>query len=249
MAPGLRRAGPLCSAAGPGADGRRTGRTAPGRRRPPLAGAGGRGGRWRPRRCRACRRKLLARADADGPEDHQRRGHRGRTTGAGPRRTGGGARSASAAAQARTYTVQPGDSLIKIARKVYGADQGDAYKQILQANRDKLTDASFVSAGEVLVIPELSGALRAVPPAPPAVRQVEIDQLPGALGAAAGPPTASPARRATYVVQPGDTLSKIARKTLKSDSRATVMSIFHANQSTLSDPDHLPVGAELVIPG
>ena len=56
------------------------------------------------------------------------------------------------ATQERTYTVQEGDSLSKIAQKFYG-DAG-AYDKIFQANRDKLSDPNKVRAGAQLVIPQ-----------------------------------------------------------------------------------------------
>jgi nucleoid-associated protein YgaU len=50
----------------------------------------------------------------------------------------------------------------------------------------------------------------------------------------------------TYTVQPGDTLSKIAKAQL-GDANA-YMKIFNANKGTLSDPDKIQVGQVLTIP-
>lgn len=50
-----------------------------------------------------------------------------------------------------------------------------------------------------------------------------------------------------YIVQPGDTLSGIAQKTLGSHSR--YQEIFAANQDQLSSPDDLRLGQSLRIPG
>jgi nucleoid-associated protein YgaU len=51
----------------------------------------------------------------------------------------------------RKYTVQPGDSLSKIAEHFYG--HAHEYNKIFEANRDRLTDPDHVKAGEELIIP------------------------------------------------------------------------------------------------
>jgi nucleoid-associated protein YgaU len=50
-----------------------------------------------------------------------------------------------------TYTVQPGDSLSKIAKQFYG-DSND-YLRIFEANKDKLSDPNKIQIGQELVIP------------------------------------------------------------------------------------------------
>jgi nucleoid-associated protein YgaU len=50
-----------------------------------------------------------------------------------------------------TYTVQPGDSLSKIAKQFYG-DSND-YLRIFEANKDKLNDPNKIQIGQELVIP------------------------------------------------------------------------------------------------
>jgi len=52
---------------------------------------------------------------------------------------------------ARTYTVQPGDSLSKISKEYYGS--ANQYMKIFEANRDKLTDPDKIKPGMELVIP------------------------------------------------------------------------------------------------
>ena len=63
-----------------------------------------------------------------------------------------------------TYVVQPGDSLARIARKVYGDPH--KYPQIQKANN--LADPGQIWVGQVLIVPLDSGPAPApLPPAPP----------------------------------------------------------------------------------
>lgn len=49
------------------------------------------------------------------------------------------------------YTVQSGDSLSKIAKRVYG--DANAYHQIFNANTDQLSDPDKIQVGQVLTLP------------------------------------------------------------------------------------------------
>ncbi len=52
---------------------------------------------------------------------------------------------------ARTYKVQSGDTLSKIAKEVYG--NANQYNKIFEANRDKLDNPDRIYPGQELVIP------------------------------------------------------------------------------------------------
>jgi LysM repeat protein len=52
---------------------------------------------------------------------------------------------------AKTYTVQAGDSLSKIAKQFYG--DANAYMKIFEANKDQLSDPNKIQIGQVLKIP------------------------------------------------------------------------------------------------
>lgn len=52
---------------------------------------------------------------------------------------------------AQKYTVQPGDTLSKIAKHFYG--NAGAYMTIFDANTDQLDDPNKIQVGQVLVIP------------------------------------------------------------------------------------------------
>jgi nucleoid-associated protein YgaU len=61
------------------------------------------------------------------------------------------AAGASSTPAARTYTVQPGDSLSKISKQFYG--NASMYTKIFEANKDKLDDPDKIRAGMDLRIP------------------------------------------------------------------------------------------------
>ncbi len=63
-------------------------------------------------------------------------------------------------------------------------------------------------------------------------------------------PTASPVAPAfvRYVVQPGDSLWKIAAKHYRNRSPAYIDAIVNANRDTISDPNEVRAGVELVLP-
>jgi nucleoid-associated protein YgaU len=60
--------------------------------------------------------------------------------------------SVSGGQSTRTYTVQAGDTLSKIARQFYG--NANEYMKIFNANRDKLKDPNQIQPGQQLAIPE-----------------------------------------------------------------------------------------------
>lgn len=75
--------------------------------------------------------------------------------GAGARKTAAAA-AAAAASKGSTpvghgYTVQPGDSLSKIAKKLYG--ESDRWKEIWEANRAKIPNPDLIHPGLELQIP------------------------------------------------------------------------------------------------
>jgi nucleoid-associated protein YgaU len=59
---------------------------------------------------------------------------------------------ASSTPAARTYSVQPGDNLLKISKQFYG--DANKYMKIFEANKDKLSDPDKIQAGQELVIPQ-----------------------------------------------------------------------------------------------
>lgn len=70
--------------------------------------------------------------------------------------TVGGAAPAASAGPGQFYTVQPGDTLSKIAKQHYG--DANAYMQIFEANRPLLKDPDEIYPGQVLRIPARAAA-------------------------------------------------------------------------------------------
>jgi nucleoid-associated protein YgaU len=54
-------------------------------------------------------------------------------------------------ANARTYTVRSGDSLSKIAHRIYGHSRH--WRLIFDANRDQLDNPDLIQPGQVLQLP------------------------------------------------------------------------------------------------
>jgi nucleoid-associated protein YgaU len=59
--------------------------------------------------------------------------------------------SSPAPDSARRYTVKSGDSLSKIAKQQYG--DGNQWRRIYDANRDKIKDPDLIHPGQELTIP------------------------------------------------------------------------------------------------
>lgn len=169
---------------------------------------------------------------ADGPDREAPAGAARRSRLAGPR--------------VRTYRVRRGDTLIRIARKVYGRGREEAYLRIYNANRDKMRNPSRVLVGVVLVIPPLG----LTSPGPsgrqdvararrrqPHYREMTLEALAGHFD-----------RGRSYVVRAGDCLTVIARRQLGDGSAAGVRKLLTANRDRIADPDLLRVGLELRIP-
>jgi nucleoid-associated protein YgaU len=63
----------------------------------------------------------------------------------------GGSSSTAPAGQPQTYTVESGDSLSKIAKRLYG--DANKWHAIFEANRDKIKNPDLIRPGEVLSLP------------------------------------------------------------------------------------------------
>ena len=67
--------------------------------------------------------------------------------------SGGGSQLSSKEDTLQSYTVEKGDSLSKIAQKVYG--KASLWKKIYEANQDHIKDPDLIYPGQVLRLPAL----------------------------------------------------------------------------------------------
>ena len=64
----------------------------------------------------------------------------------------GSSSTAPTQSSARTHTVKKGESLSKIAKRVYGDAQ--QWRRIYDANRDIVSDPDLIHPGQVLKLPD-----------------------------------------------------------------------------------------------
>lgn len=128
---------------------------------------------------------------------------------------------------AREYIVQPGDTLLAIAKRF----KVELFELM---NHNLITDARLLRAGQRLQIPAPTSTPTLLSPSSPVTMSTPLPSEP----APASPP---PAKNAIYFVRAGDTLNSIAQR-----FNVTVPALLAANN--LSDADPLRAGQQLFIP-
>jgi LysM repeat protein len=159
---------------------------------------------------------------------------------------------------ATIYTVQPGDTLALIAKR-FLRNQA-RWPEIFEANRDQLTNPNTIRVGQQLRIPivlalhvvrsgETLGSLARVGLGDssrwPEIFDLNRDRIPNPNVIRAGQEIRLPFKLIVHVVQPGETLRRIAAQVLGSEMRWR--EIFEANRDQLQHPDQLKVGQRLLI--
>ena len=124
---------------------------------------------------------------------------------------------------AETYEVKEGDTLCSIAERAYG--DPSKFPLIMKANPSVKPNALRI--GTRLQIPPKQAPAETAPVADAAAPAVENG-------------------RKTYVIQPNDSLEKIAVRFYK-NARA-VAKLLEANRDVIENPDTLTVGAKIVLP-
>lgn len=132
-------------------------------------------------------------------------------------------------ADPHVYEVQRGDNLSSIASR-----HGVTTAEIVDLN--KIKDPNAIRVGQKLLLPAHARVGTTAP-------RTAAPSAPATARPAAAPSAATPAvEGATYVVQAGDSLSRIA-------SRHGVTAARLAEANNITDPNRIRVGQKLVIPG
>lgn len=134
------------------------------------------------------------------------------------------------------YLVQPGDSLSRIARRHYGSATPSIVRAIVAANRDKLPSADQVRAGLTIVLPKVASAGSSVTASGEVSPRTERSQASGGSGFA------------DYVIQPGDTVSRIAKLHYGTATPSIIEAIAQANRDLLPNVDRIAAGQSIRLP-
>ncbi len=143
------------------------------------------------------------------------------------------------------YVIRTGDTLKSIAERYYGS----AAKERAIAEFNFIDDPKSIKVGEEIIVevkPLKQNAPRETPVTPVDESAVKHSTTvkPEATAATVTSPKACTGSGATYVIQPGDSLGKIARQTL---GKATLaQKLLEANPGL--NPKNLKVGTTILIP-
>ena len=140
---------------------------------------------------------------------------------------------------AQSYVVTEGDNLAVIAKKCYGAEEGNRRKNItgiFEANRKVLKSPDEIYVGQKLIVPALSDV-----PEKSGVFPTMIFEKVKSIGR-----KLETKKERQYVVKAGDSLWKIAAKQLGNSNRYSEIS--ELNAGILEDQDSLYAGMRLKLP-
>ncbi len=151
----------------------------------------------------------------------------------------------------KTYVVADGDTLADIAKKFYGAEEGNKIRnlvKIFEANRKLLKSADEIYVGQKLEIPPLLSLVDTSKIKDFFPKQVfeKVDSI-GRKQISTTPSRAVSAKQnKIYVVREGDSLWRIAAEQLGNGERYPEIS--NLNTDILEDEDTLEVGMSLRLP-
>lgn len=143
-----------------------------------------------------------------------------------------------AANKVREYTAQPGDTLSRIASLLTGGNTKSNREAVMALNPELKKDPNKVIAGRKYQLPADGATVAAIPTPAPVV------ETPSPVVRSPERPTETQYR--TYVVQKGDSLSKIAVEQLGSKSH--VAAIRELNKDVLKGSDLIKIDMKLKLP-
>ncbi|MCH7814432.1 MAG: LysM peptidoglycan-binding domain-containing protein [Planctomycetes bacterium] len=140
----------------------------------------------------------------------------------------------------RTYRIQKGDSLSRIAKRTYGSSAPRIIDAIFQANRSILPSRDLMPLDKEIVLPDIPGSTpaKAAPPEQPA------PNLPTTGGPSSDDATDG---YRYYQVKPGDRYASIARRMLGDADRWH--EIAELNKDVFPDPNRIRHGVRIRLPG
>lgn len=151
------------------------------------------------------------------------------------------ARPAPPLTQPGRYTIQPGDSLYKIAASRYGRGSSAVVNAIFEANRSVLSSPDMLRVGAVLTLPVIDGVGSPVGGRGVSGHSATVS----AGGAAADGPTGSRTFR-WYQIRKHDRYIGIAREQLGDASRWR--EIAELNKDKFPDPQRIREGVRIKLP-
>lgn len=130
----------------------------------------------------------------------------------------------------RVHHVQAGQTLFEIAKQYY--DDGNYWRTIYEANREKMTSPTQLRKGVRLVIPNRAG---------------QVDRAASPAGSGSRPTATAPASRyTTHKVAKGETLSEIAQRYFGTVRKLD--ELIALNDEVIDDPNRVPAGVMLRVP-
>lgn len=145
----------------------------------------------------------------------------------------------------RRKLVEQSIGLAKLSYAVSLPDQtSESVQEIARLRREidslrKLLTESREKIAELTAPPPVAPVATAIPPPAPAAARVAASTSTAATPASTG-------KTEMYVVQPGDTMSRIAKKLYNDANKWDV--IYQANRGSLKRPQDIKVGQTLIIP-
>ncbi|MGB2966406.1 MAG: LysM peptidoglycan-binding domain-containing protein, partial [Phycisphaerae bacterium] len=158
---------------------------------------------------------------------------------------------APSAPQPAMYRVRSNDTLAAIARRFYGSDGERLWRQIYEANRERLSDPNRLVPGQELVIPGAEATQGPLAPSAPTalaredVPSMTTGELAEMLGSGSDLVESPAPLPVMYTVERGDTFYSIAEHLYGSPRYARLLQA--KNKHLVADPRQLRAGQKILL--